>query len=196
MASGILFIVIQTIHPADILSSVHTDQWAIAHFLGVAMSFLGLLGITGIYAKQVEKAGWLGLASYVLMSLFYASTMGFQFIEAFVSPPLATEAPTFVEGLLGIPSGSVGDADVGHLETIYMATGLLYLLGGLLFGIATLRAGVLFRWAAGLLAIGTILPLPLSSLIDHPYDRILAVPVGLSIAWLGYSLWSKRQEEA
>ncbi|MFD2614146.1 hypothetical protein [Paenibacillus gansuensis] len=194
--AGILFIVIQMIHPADILSSVKTDRWAIVHYMGVAMCFLGLLGITGIYARQVEKAGWLGFTGYLLISLFYALTMAFQFIEAFVSPPLAAESPIFVEGMLGIPSGNVGDINVGNLETIYSVTGVTYLLGGLLFGIATLRAGILSRWAAGLLAIGTLLPLPLSSLIHHPYDRILAVPVALGLAWLGYSVWSKRHEKA
>jgi len=192
MLAGLLFIVVQMIHLADILSSVGTGRWAIVHCLGVAMCFLGLLGISGIYARQVDKAGWLGLAGYLLVSMFYALTMAFQFIEAFVSPPLAAESPVFVEGLLGIPSGNVGNIDVGNLETIYSATGIMYLLGGLLFGIATFRAGILSRGAAALLAIGTLLPLPLSSLIHHPYDRILAVPVGLSLVWLGYSAWSKR----
>lgn len=196
MLAGILFIVVQMIHPADILSSVHTARWAIVHYLGVAMCFLGLLGIMGIYARQVQKAGWLGLAGYLLISLFYTHTFAFQFIEAFVSPPLSAESPIFVEGMLGIPSGNVGDINVGHLETIYGVTGVLYLLGGLLFGIATFRAGILSRGAAGLLAIGTLLPLPLSSLIHHPYDRILAVPVGLGLAWLGYSVWSERREKA
>lgn len=196
MAAGILFIIIQTIHPTDVLSSVSTGRWAIVHYLGVAMCFLGLLGVAGIYARQAEETGWLGLAGYLPFSLFYALTMAFQFVEAFVLPPLATEAPKFAEGFLGIAGGTVGEIDVGALETVYSATGVLYLLGGLLFGIATLRAGILSRWASGLLAFGTILPLLLSSLVPHPYDRILAVPVGVGLAWLGYSLWSERREKA
>src|SRR5215212_5479379 len=105
MGSGILFIVIQTIHPLDVLSSVTTAQWAIAHYVGVAMAFLGLFGIAGIYARQVEAAGWLGLVGYLLLSLFYALTLAFQFTEAFISPLLVTTAPTFVEGFLGIANG-------------------------------------------------------------------------------------------
>ena len=101
MCSGILYVVIQGIHPADILSSVTTAQWAIVHYLGLAMSFLGLLGIAGLYARQAEEAGWLGLAGYLLFSLFYTFALGFQFVEAFISPLLATQAPRFVEGLLG-----------------------------------------------------------------------------------------------
>jgi hypothetical protein len=106
IGAGVLFIAIQAIHPLDILSSVTTARWAIIHYLGVAMCFLGLLGLAGLYARQVEEAGWLGLAGYLLFSLFWALSMGFQFIEAFISPVLATEAPKFVEGFLGIVTGA------------------------------------------------------------------------------------------
>jgi hypothetical protein len=194
MSSGILFIVIQTIHPPDVLSSVTTARWAIVHYLGVAMCLLGLLGITGLYARQVKAAGWLGLASYLLLSLFYALTMAFQFAEAFISPVLATEAPKFVHGFLGIPSGHASEMNLGALPAVYTLTGLLYVLGGLLFGIATFRAGILPRWAAGLLAFAAVSPPLLASLLPHPLDRILAVPMGLALAWLGYTLWSERGE--
>jgi hypothetical protein len=197
MSSGILFIVIQTIHPLDVLSSVATPQWAIAHYVGVTMAFLGLLGMAGLYARQVKEVGWLGLAGYLLLSLFYALTMAFQFAEAFISPLLVTTAPAFVEGLLGISNGHPTEMNLGALPTIYMLNGFVgYVLGGLLFGIATFRAGILPRWAAGLLAVATVSPLLLASLFPHPLDRILAVPMGLALAWLGYALWSERREHA
>src|SRR5688572_6192360 len=194
MGAGILFIAIQAIHPLDVLSSVTTARWAIVHVLPTAMCFLGLLGLVGLYARQVEEAGWLGLAGYLLFSLFWALTLAFQFIEAFISPVLATEAPKFVEGFLGIVTGAPSEINLGTLPAVYMVTGLLYLLGGLLFGIATFRAGILPRWAAGLLAFGIVLPLLGSWLVPHPFDRIFAVPVGLALAWLGYALWSERRE--
>jgi hypothetical protein len=65
-------------------------------------------------------------------------------------------------------------------------------LGGLLFGIATIRAGVLPRWAGGLLAAAAVLPPLVSWLLPHPLDRILAVPMGLALVWLGYTLWSEQ----
>ena len=75
------------------------------------------------------------------------------------------------------------------------ANGLLYMLGGLLFGIATFRAGILPRWAAGLLAVGTALA-PVAALLPHEHEPKVAVPVGLALAWLGYALWSERREQA
>jgi hypothetical protein len=195
MASGILFIGIQLIHPSDVLSSVSTDRWVIVHCLGVAMCLFGLLGVAGIYARQVNAAGWLGLAGYLLLTLFYTVSMGFQFVEAFVSPALATESPEFVQGILGIASGDGSEMDLGALPTVYAITGGMYVLGGLLFGIATFRAGILPRRAGGLLAIGTLLPL-VAAPVPHPYDRAFAVPMGLALAWLGYALWAERREHA
>jgi hypothetical protein len=194
MAAGILFIVIQMIHPPDILPSVTTGRWAIVHSLGVIMSFLALLGVTGIYVSQMEKAGWLGLAGYLLFSLFWAVTMAFQFAEAFISPVLATEAPRFVQGFLGMVNGSASAVDLGALPLLNALTGFAgYVLGGLLFGIATLRARVLPRRAGALLAIAALSVLA-APLLGHPLDRLLAVPMGLALAWLGFALWSGRRE--
>ncbi|MEH7254588.1 hypothetical protein V7111_20980 [Neobacillus niacini] len=196
MLAGILFIVIQTIHPADILSSVTTGRWTIVHYLSIAMCLFGLLGIAGIYARQVEEAGWLGLAGYLLFSLFYALTMGFQFAEAFISPLLYTEAPNLVESFLALASGTSGEMNLGALATVYMLVGVLYMLGGPLFGIATIRAGILPRWAAGLFASAGPVSVLVVSQLPHPLDRIAAVPLGLGLAWLGYALWSERRENS
>jgi hypothetical protein len=127
-----------------------------------------------------------------MLSLFYALTVAFSFTEAFITPLLATEAPQFVENVLGLAFGNFG-ANLGAISGLYLLAVPLFLLGGLLFGIATLRAGVLPRWAAILLAFGAASPPVLSLLIPHPQDRILAVPIGLALIWLGYALWSERR---
>ncbi|MGM0883680.1 MAG: hypothetical protein ACQEXQ_21935 [Bacillota bacterium] len=195
MLAGILFIVIQPIHPPENLSSVTTGAWAIIHYLTIAMSLFGLLGIAGIYARQVQEAGWLGLAGFLMFSLFWVATTAFTFVEAFILPILATDAPKFTEGFLGIFSGSASEVNLGALPAAAPLAGGLYILGGLLLGIATLRAGILPRRAAALLAFAAVSTLA-SSLFPHPLDRILAVPMGLALAWLGYALWSERQEKA
>jgi hypothetical protein len=196
MASGLIYVAIQPIHPTDILSSVTTTQWAIVHYLSLTMDFLGLLGIAGLYARQVNKVGLLGLAGYLLFSLFYALALAFHFLETFISPALATETPQFVAGLLGMVTGTPSEVSLGAIPTVYGLLGMAYVFGGLLFGIATFRARILPRWAGGLLAVGIVLPILLSSLVHHPFDRIFAVPVGLAMAWLGYALWSERREQA
>lgn len=196
MAAGIMFIVIQMIHPSDVLSSVTTPQWAIVHDMSLAMDFLALLGIAGLYARQVKQSAWLGLAGYLLFSLFWAFSAAFHFVEAFISPVLATEAPTFVAGLLGMVTGAPSEMSLGAIPVVYGLTGFVgYLLGGLLFGSAMFRAGILPRWAGGLLAIGTVVTLA-RVVIPHPLDRLMAVPVGLALVWLGYALWSERREQA
>ena len=197
MGAGILYIAIQPIHPLDVFSSVTTAQWAITHYLSIVMDILGMLGIAGIYARQVEKSGWLGLSGYLLFSLFWALSMAFHFIEAFIEPVVANVAPKFVEGLLGMVTSVPSEVNLGALPAVYMLAGIAgYVLGGLLFGIATFRSGILPRWAGGLLALGAVLPPLLSSVVHHPFDRLFAVPVGLALIWLGYALWSERREHA
>lgn len=196
VAAGIIFAAIQPIHPLDVLASVTTGPWAVVQTLKTAMCFLFLLGITGLYARQAEEAGWLGLAGFLLFNLSWALQTGFVFAEAFVLPQLATASPAFVDSFLGIVNGNPGEMAIGLLPALYTGVGILYLLGGVLFGIATFRAGVLPRWAGGLLAVGTVLPLLGSSLVAHPFDRLFAIPVGVAVAWLGYALWTERRERA
>src|ERR1044072_3742905 len=71
MVAGIIFASIQPIHPPDVLSSVNTSFWAIITSLKTMMSIFGLIGIAGLYARQVEETGWVGLCGYLLLTVFY-----------------------------------------------------------------------------------------------------------------------------
>jgi len=195
MAAGLIFAVVGLIHPPEILSSVTTSAWILVHSLTIAMSFFGLLGIAGIYARQAEVVGWPGLAGFAMFSLWLVLVTGFTFFEAFILPLLAIESPKFAESFLGIFSGSAGETSVGALATLWTLLGVLYILGGLLFGIATLRAGILSRWAAGLFGLGAVSS-PAFALLPHALAPLAAVPVGLGLAWLGYALWSERRAPA
>jgi hypothetical protein len=193
MAAGIIFAGIQPVHPLDTLESVTTTQWAIIQSLKTAMCVFGLFGLTGLYARQAHAAGWLGLAGYLLFNLFYLLTLPFAYTEAVLLPLLASEAPTFVAGFLGIFNGNPVETGLGALPALYGLAGFGgYVLGGLLFGIATVRAGVLPRWPAVLLAAAAVSPPLVAWLLPHPLDRMLAVPMGVALAWLGYALWSER----
>ncbi|GAB4433976.1 MAG: hypothetical protein OHK0015_23310 [Chloroflexi bacterium OHK40] len=194
MLAGLIFAAIQPFHPLDVLESVTTTRWVLIQSLKTAMCAFGLFGLTGLYARQASDAGWLGLAGYLLFSLFYLITLPFAYAEAVLLPLLAAEAPTFVQGFLGIFNGSSVAMDLGALPALYAIAGLGgYVLGGLVFGVATVQAGVLPRWPAILLAGAAVSPLLLSGLLPHPLDRILAVPMGVALVWLGYALWSEHR---
>ena|SRR5687768_6952270 len=196
MVAGLCFIVIGMFHPLNILSSVTTAQWGIVHILATAMGFFGLFGLTGIYARQAEKSGWPGLAGYILLSFWLVNLAHFTFIEAFVLPPLVTKAPTVVESFLGIFTKSAGEINLGALSMIYDLNGFIgYMIGGVLFGIATFRSRVLPRWAGGLLAIGAML-VPLAAMLPPVHEAKVTLPGGFALVWLGYSLWAERRQRA
>jgi hypothetical protein len=195
MVAGIFYVVVGLFHPLETLSSATTTQWIIVHALATAMCFFGLLGMAGLYARQVKEAGWLGLAGYLLFSLFYVLTAPYTFAEAVILPLLATTAPTFVEGFLGLFNRHPTEMYLGALAALYKLSGIVYIFGGLLFGFATFRAGILPRWPAGLLAVGAALS-PAAALLPQEYKALVAVPVGLALTWLGYALWFERCEQA
>ena len=196
MVAGIIFAGIQPIHPPDVLASVNTSAFIIITSFKTAMSLFGLFGIAGLYARQVEETGWLGLAGYLLLSIFYAVQMCFSFVEPLILPLLTTVAPTFVESVLGMASGAGGPMNLGALARVYSLVSVLYLLGLLLFGIAMFRARILSRWAAGLLAFSGPLAIIMVALLPHQLERLAAMPMGFALAWLGYALWSERRVPA
>ena len=191
LIAGTCYVLVGIFHPANLASSVTTTRWEIVHVLACAMSFFGVLGLAGLYARQTLKAGWLGLVGYVLLSLWMVMIAGFSFVEAFILPHVATALPALGQAWMGMFNGPNGTLDLGVLPTIWTLTGPVYILGGLLFGIATFRAGILPRWAGALLALSTVLA-PLGALLPNASQPKLAVPMGLALAWLGYALWSER----
>src|ERR687891_2494168 len=110
--AGLMFVVIQPLHPADTLESVTTDAWAVIHYATLVMVTLFVVGITGIYASQVEKMGWLGLAGYVVLVIGLLLTAIGGVIEAFVHPLVASSNPAFVQGMLHMVHGQPTDADL------------------------------------------------------------------------------------
>ena len=196
MAAGIIFAGIQPIHPPDVLASVNTSAFIIITSFKTVMCLFGLFGIAGLYARHVEKTGWLGLAGYLLLTIFYAVQMCYAFAEPVILPLLTSVAPTFVESVMGMSSGAGGPMNLGAFATIYSLLSLLYLLGLLVFGIALFRARILPRWAAGLLAFSGPLAIIMVALLPHQFERLAAMPMGFALAWLGYALWSERREQA
>jgi hypothetical protein len=189
--AGVCFLVIGMLHPVNILSSVTTDAWAIAHYFATALGFFGMFGLAGIYARQVDKAGWLGLVGFILFSSWMTLVCGMSFVEAFILPRLATELPAYVTGIMGMFSGVPSEINLGALPTLWIIQTPMYILGPLLFGIATFRASVFPRWAGALLVLGTVL-IPVGALVPPEWQAKIMIPVGLAFVWLGYALFSER----
>ncbi len=196
MLAGLCFVIIGMFHPENVPSSVNTATWVNVHIAATALGFFGLFGMAGLYARQVEKSGWLGLTGFLLFSVWFILISGFSFVEAFILPHLATESPAFVESLLGMFTGISSTVDLGILPTLWNISGPMYILGPMLFGIATFRARILPRWAGGLLVLAAVL-IPVGGMVPHEYQaKIAMIPVGLAMAWLGASLIFERYVEA
>jgi hypothetical protein len=91
--------------------------------------------------------------------------------------------------------GPAGEFDLGILPALWAVTAPLLILGGLLFGVATFRARILPRWAGALLAVSTALA-PVAALLPNASQPKIAIPMGIALAWLGYSLLTERRTEA
>ncbi|HYU86458.1 MAG TPA: hypothetical protein VEK80_16770 [Kribbellaceae bacterium] len=186
--AGLIFIGVQINHPPMDVSSVTSTEWAVRSTAKLVMSALALAGITGMYLRQVRQAGVLGLVGYLLFSAFYLVTLTIEAIAAFVLPALADTAPGYVNDVLAAAAGGTATGDIGLLQTAFLFAGVAYMAGGLVFGIALFRARVLARWAAALLAVGTVATLALS-VLPESFSRPFAVPTGVALIGLGISLW-------
>lgn len=181
--AGLLFALIQFIHPEDALASITSTRWEIAHILSVLFPTPALLGITGIYAKQIKESGKLGFAGYLMLAGAFALMLCFGFYEAFIAPAIAAEAPALAANIMSILDNQPGPGLIGE---VYQVNGILYLLGGLVFAIATMRAKVFPLYAGGLLGLGVLVTLSAAAL---PFmARPSAVVFSLGLALLGFAL--------
>jgi hypothetical protein len=192
VVAGLLYIIVQFIHPDETVEQVTTTVWILTHWLTLAMGVFALIGISGMYFRQVTETGVLGLIGFLLFGAFFLMVVAQAFVETVVLPAISEEAPAYVNDYLAAVVGRTVRGDVGSFTVVNAVTAPLYLLGGLLFGIALYRAGILARWAALLLAIGAPAAL-LVGVLPESLDRLLALPVGIALAGLGYSLWRESE---
>lgn len=194
MLAGALFVLVQVIHPPETVEAVATQAWGIVHYITFAMLALFVVGIVGIYARQVEKLGWIGLAGFIVLSIGLLLNIAGAALEAFVEPLLATSNPDFVAAFNAMVLGTSYDVDLGAIPTLWSVGSATFVAGTLLFGIANLRAGVLSRWGSGVLAFGLVIGLPAATVLGNV--RLAAIPISVGLAWLGYSLWSEGRKPA
>jgi hypothetical protein len=188
VAAGLIFIGVQIGHPHSDVAAVTTTEWAVRNSLKVLMAALALAGITGMYLRQVKQIGLLGLVGYLIFGAGYLTIMSVAFVSAYVLPSIAETDPGYVNDVLAAATNGSATGDIGLMQAALNVSGITFLAGGLVFGIALYRARVLARWAAALLAIASVLTVMLAVLPDAFY-RFLAFPNSIAMIGLGYSLW-------
>jgi len=179
------WVLLGTLLPGNVqlVDLVLDDNWVFVNMIGLIAAVLVPLCLVGLYAKQVEKAGVLGFLGFLFASIGSVLFASLQFEETISWPVLATEAPTLLDIQGPLMTNQVS-------TTIYLIMGLLYIVGFILFGISTMRAGVLNRWAALLVIIGA--PIFGAGLYLPVFVRTIGVVLyAVGFAWLGYILWKR-----
>lgn len=195
VGAGLLFIAVQINHPHLDAAFVTTTEYAVRQTMKVFMTVLALVGITGMYLRQVERTGVLGLLGYVLFGAGYLLMMCLEVIGLAVLPSIAQSAPDYINDVLAVATGGTATGDIGLVATLSLTSGVGYMLGGLVFGIALFRAGILARWACALLAVSTVAVLAIP-LLPQVNQRLFAIPNAVALIGLGYSLWREQRTSA
>jgi hypothetical protein len=143
-----------------------TLQLGINYAAFVAMPFI----VLGLYAVQRPRIGWAGLAgavSYGAAFVYFAGTATYALARA--TPDYATL--------------------LDELGPVYHAHGLLMIIGGVLFGAATARVGVLPRWTGYVLIAGVMLNLLIGSLPVPPIGQIIGSAIrNVALIGMGVAL--------
>ncbi|MDQ6675649.1 MAG: hypothetical protein M3069_33775, partial [Chloroflexota bacterium] len=140
------------------------------------------------------KIGVLGLVGYVLFAAGYLSMLGTEFVAALVLPSIAHSSTAYVNDVIAVANNRPSTGDIGLMHPAILFTGITYIGGGFIFAIALFRANVLARWASALLALGTLATIAVG--VVPQYERLFAIPTGLALVALGYSLWREQHASA
>ncbi|MFM2078704.1 MAG: hypothetical protein RJA49_2594, partial [Actinomycetota bacterium] len=149
-AAGLIFIAVQINHPAMTVDSVATTEWVVRNSAKVVMAALALVGITGMYLRQVRQMGVIGLIGYLLFGIGYLLMFATEVISSYVLPGLVQVAPGYVNDVVVAAAGGTPVSDIGAMQTVLAVAGAGYMLGGLVFGVSLFRVGILARWASAL----------------------------------------------
>jgi hypothetical protein len=186
--AGTIFAAVQINHPPADVAHIVTTEMAIRETAKIVFTVLALAGFTGMFLRNRDRFGVLGLLGYLLVSVGFLALFAVQCIVACVLPTVAESDPSYVQDVLDAAVGDSPSGDIGAMQILFNVSGAGYMLGGLVFGIALFRAGILARWASALLAIATVSTAALAALPES-FNRPLAVPTGIALIGLGVSLW-------
>lgn len=176
--------------PSEQVVDVLKPAYGPAHLILFVSWMFALLGLTGFYARQAHRAGVLGLIGFAATVFAAAYHFYLLLYEAYATPLLAQEPAT---------RSLIEDGPLAHGAGALGPLGFLSILAFPLFGIATVRAGVLPR-PSGWLQIASVPLLFLTAILvspdaPNPFPGVSAVAFSyylafLGYAWGGYALWT------
>jgi len=143
--------------------------------------FLGLFTLTGVYLYQYEASGTFGLIGYLANWFGLLAVAGVDYARNYILPYLS--------------KGELQALLAGPTRLAFLSCALFFLVGVVLFSVASLRARVFPRLAILLYLVGFTL-YSLSFLLPEVIVRIAEVGGALGIIWLGYSLWAMLRSSA
>jgi hypothetical protein len=187
--AGVLYAVGALLHPVgEDLAAVLNPRWIPSHVVYWIAAILMTVGLGGIHARQARESGRLGLMSLILAMGGTVVVSGIFFLVSTAIPLIATQAPALFERAMTPPSWAMPAVIAG------------FALGYVMFGLATIRAGVLPRAAGVILVVGVILfvisETPLfGRATSHAMVTIGDVLFGLGFSWMGYAVWSEPRSE-
>jgi hypothetical protein len=176
------------------------NSWVPAHLLGgVSVAFLHF-GLIGLYLSQIEQVRWLGQAGFLLAFIGSGFAAAVQYMMSTVIPLVAADAPQLLDRATTPPFFAV------------LLFVICFVLGHVLFGAATARAGVLPRWAGVMAAVGIVVfflgelsflaqrfPSPALEAVGTVMREARGIVIlgdavfGVGLAWMGYAVVSKRR---
>lgn len=184
--------------PSEQVGDVLQATYAPAHLLLFVSWLIALPGLVGLYARQAERAGVLGLVGF-LLTLFAAAYHFYLLLyEAYATTLLAQDSST---------RHLIGDGPLAHGAGALGPFGFASILAFPIFGAAILRAGVLPRWS-GWLQVASVPVLIAGALVlppeaHAPLGTMATAPIAWlyfalfsGYAWGGYALWANRPSRA
>jgi hypothetical protein len=177
LVGAVIFALGNLIHPLEHSQEAYlVSTWVEAHVLIIIGSFMLALGLPALYLRQGEKKGVLGFIGLILTLIGLAGAISGSWYEAFVAPVINPLDAAEIENGFG-----------GLFNAI---TGLAFVCGPAVFGIAGLRAK-LFPWPPVVLFIVVMVILLVLPALPFP-EGIWIIPATVldaaAFAWLGYPL--------
>jgi hypothetical protein len=134
--------------------------------------FLGLFTLTGLYLYQREASGTFGLIGYLVNWFGLAFVSGVDYARLYILPYLSQHE---IQTLLAGPT-----------KLVFLSCAIFFLVGVLLFSVASLRVRVFPPLAILLYLLGFTL-YSLSFFLPVLVVRIAEVGGALGVIWLGYA---------